>query len=125
MLDGFLEEARILERQEHHRNVVRVHQVFEAHGSAYVVMEYVDGLTLEEELSATSTGSLPESRVRAILDALTAGLAPVHAAGLLHRDIKPSNVRLRGDGSPVLLDFAPARRPRVAEDSDRPKLPSR
>ena len=50
-----------------------------------------------------------ESRVLALLDALTLGLEPVHAAGLVHRDIKPANVMLRGDGSPVLIDFGAAR----------------
>ena len=105
-LQRFLEEARVLARLDH-PNVVRVHRVVKAWGTAYMVTEYVEGRSLAGELKAK--GPLPESPVRVLLDALTSGLEPVHAAGLVHRDIKPSNVMLREDGSPVLIDFGAAR----------------
>ena len=104
--DRFLKEARILARLRH-PNVVQVHQVIEARGTAYMVTEYVEGRSLAEALQAD--GPWPAPRVLALLDALTSGLGPVHAAGLVHRDIKPANVMLRGDGSPVLIDFGAAR----------------
>ena len=105
-LERFLEEARILARFDH-RHLVRVHRVFEARGTAYMVTEYVEGRTLAAE--AAEAGPLPEARVREVLDALTDGLAEVHAAGLLHRDIKPGNVMVRPDGTVVLIDFGAAR----------------
>ena len=105
-LERFLEEARILARFDH-RHLVRVHDVFEARGTAYMVTEYVEGRTLAAE--AAEAGPLPEARVREVLAALTDGLAEVHAAGLLHRDIKPGNVMVRPDGTPVLIDFGAAR----------------
>ena len=104
--ERFLEEARVLARLRH-PNVLQVHRVIEKRGTAYMVTEYVEGRSLEAALRAE--GAWPESRVLALLDGLTAGLEPVHAAGLVHRDIKPANVMLRGDGSPVLIDFGAAR----------------
>ena len=105
-LDRFLEEARVLARL-HHPHVVQVYRVIEAWGTAYMVTEYVEGRSLAEALRAE--GPWAESRVLALLDALTAGLAAVHGAGLVHRDVKPANVMLRADGSPVLIDFGAAR----------------
>ena len=105
-LTRFLEEARTLARLDHPR-IVRVHRVIEAWGTAYMVMEYVEGRNLEEALKAE--GPWPEARVRGLLDSLLPGLAQVHAAGLIHRDIKPANVMLRADGTPVLIDFGAAR----------------
>ena len=105
-LERFLEEARTLARFDH-RHLLRVHRVFEARGTAYMVMEYVEGRTLKKEVEAS--GPLPEARVREVLAALTEGLAEVHGAGLLHRDIKPENVMVRPGGEPVLIDFGAAR----------------
>ena len=105
-LTRFLEEARTLARLDHPR-IVRVHRVIEAWGTAYMVMEYVEGRDLEEALKAE--GPWPEERVRGLLDSLLPGLALVHGAGLIHRDIKPANVMLRADGTPVLIDFGSAR----------------
>ena len=105
-LTRFLEEARTLARLDHAR-IVRVHRVIEAWGTAYMVMEYVEGRNLEEALQAE--GSWPEARVRALLEELLPGVELVHDAGLVHRDIKPANVMLRWDGTPVLIDFGAAR----------------
>ena len=105
-LEKFLEEARVLARFKH-PHIVQVHRVFEALGTAYMVMEYVEGRTLASQVKAA--GALSEDRVREVLDGLAEGLKEVHAAGLLHRDIKPGNVVVRQDGSPVLIDFGAAR----------------
>ena len=105
-LARFLEEARMLARFDH-RHIVRVHQVFEARGTAYLVTDYVEGRSMAAEMEAEV--ALPEARVRALLGAVADGLAEVHGAGLLHRDVKPSNVMLRADGMPVLIDFGAAR----------------
>ena len=105
-LERFLEEVRVLARL-HHPHVVQVYRVMEARGTAYMVTEYVEGRSLAAALRAE--GPWPEPRVLSLLDALTSGLGPVHAAGLAHRDVKPANVMLREDGSPVLIDFGAAR----------------
>ena len=106
-LEKFLEEARTLERFRH-PHIVQVYRVFEAGGTAYMVMEYVEGRSLASKVKAG--GPLPEAEVRKVLLALTDGLSNVHAADdLLHRDISPDNVILRPDGTPVLIDFGAAR----------------
>ena len=106
-LKRFLEEARTL-AQFHHRNVVRVLRYFEANSTAYFVMEYEVGESLEEVLDRR--GTLSEEQLRGLLLPLLDGLKSVHAEGFLHRDIKPSNIFVRRDDeSPVLLDFGAAR----------------
>ena len=106
-LERFLDEARTLARLQH-PNIVRVHQYFEAHGTAYIAMDYVEG----EDLSAylARKGTLQEAELKGILYPLLDALEVVHGADFLHRDIKPGNIVLRDvDGSPVLLDFGAAR----------------
>ena len=108
-LDDFLLEARTLARFEHHPNIVRVHRFFEDHGTAYIVMEYVEGQALSKLLEAEKT--LDEPRLTALLNPLLDALAEMHAHAeeFLHRDIKPGNIMLRDDGTPVLIDFGSAR----------------
>ena len=106
-LDRFLDEARILARFQH-ANIVRVHHFFEAHSTAYIVMEYAEGETLSQVLRRRKT--LNEADLKAILFPILDGLEAVHRADFLHRDIKPGNIVIRDeDRSPVLLDFGSAR----------------
>ena len=106
-LDRFLDEARVMARFKH-PNIVQVQHFFQAHGTAYIVMEYVEGETLSDLFKRR--GILTESELKNILLPLLAGLIEVHEAGILHRDIKPGNILLRAaDGSPVLVDFGAAR----------------
>ena len=106
-LERFLDEARTLARFQH-PNIVRVLHFFEAHSTAYIVMEYAEGETLSEHIERK--GSLQEAELKAILYPLLSALEVVHGADFLHRDIKPGNIVLRDvDGSPVLLDFGAAR----------------
>ena len=106
-LERFLDEARALARFDH-RNIIKVHRFFEAHGTAYIVMEYAEGETLSAFLERK--GTLREDELAAILYPLLDGLEVVHGADFLHRDIKPGNIIIRDeDNSPVLLDFGSAR----------------
>ena len=106
-LDSFLLEARTLATFRH-PNIVRVARFFEAHHTAYIVLDYERGQSLKDWWPAHM--QLPESELLALLQPLLDGLAQVHATGYLHRDIKPDNIMLReSDGSMVLLDFGAAR----------------
>jgi serine/threonine protein kinase/HAMP domain-containing protein len=106
-LDSFLQEARTLANFRH-PNIVRVARFFEAHHTAYIVLDYERGQSLRDWWPAHA--SMAESELLALLHPLLDGLAQVHASGYLHRDIKPDNIMLREtDGSMVLLDFGAAR----------------
>jgi serine/threonine protein kinase len=105
-MQRFIAEARTLCRFRH-PNIVRVRSIFEANNTAYMVMDYEDGETLQQV--AAREAPIPEGRLRAILDPLLSGLEQVHGVGFVHRDIKPANIFIRRDGTPLLLDFGSAR----------------
>ena len=106
-LNRFLDEARTLARFDHpHLN--RVYRFFESNGTAYMVLEYIQGETLADRLSREP--QLPEESLRRLLEEVLSGLEVMHDAGYVHRDIKPGNLMLREeDGSAVVLDFGAAR----------------
>ena len=106
-LNRFLDEARTLARFDHpHLN--KVYRFFESNGTAYMVLEYVEGETLADRLSRER--QLPEESLQRLLDEVLSGLEVMHDAGYVHRDIKPGNLMLREeDGSAVVLDFGAAR----------------
>lgn len=105
-LSRFLEEGRLLARFDHPA-VVRVHSVFEALGTAYLVMRYEQGETLDARLRREKT--LDEPSVRRILGHVMEGLEVIHGAGFIHRDVKPANIYLRANGQALLIDFGTAR----------------
>ena len=105
-LTRFLDEARTLARFDH-PHINKVHRFFEAHGTAYLVLEYIEGETLGALLARQ--GRLSESEVEGLLTDVLSGLAEVHAAGYVHRDIKPGNLMVKPDGNVVVLDFGAAR----------------
>ncbi|MEI6984742.1 MAG: bifunctional serine/threonine-protein kinase/formylglycine-generating enzyme family protein [Rhodospirillaceae bacterium] len=108
-LKNFQNEAQALAHVRH-PNVVTVYdRINEAHGTAFLVMELIEGLSLRALV--TERGPLrTESAVRDILDPMMSALEAVHRLGLIHRDVKPANIIVRAqDGLPVLLDFGIAR----------------
>ncbi|MBF0181772.1 MAG: cyclic nucleotide-binding domain-containing protein [Magnetococcales bacterium] len=102
----FLEEARSIARF-HNENIVRIFSFFKENGTAYLVMEYVEGTTLHERFQRGECRS--EAELMGILRPLMKALALLHQEGFVHRDVKPGNIYVRTDGSPVLLDFGSAR----------------
>ncbi len=105
-LKRFMDEARTL-ASFHHANIVRVMRFFEANQTGYMVMEFVDGMSLSNWVSARRP--LSEEEVFRVVEPLLDGLEVIHQAGYLHRDIKPANIYVRADNTPVLLDFGSAR----------------
>lgn len=105
-LERFLDEARTVAKFDH-PNIVRIYRFFEQNGTGYIVMEFLDGQTLDWVLKQRKT--LEESEIRHWLWPVIKGLQFVHEKGYLHRDIKPQNIIMRGDGRPCLLDFGAAR----------------
>jgi serine/threonine protein kinase len=107
-LDRFLEEARVLKKFSNHPGIVAVDTVFKDNGTAYLVMEFLDGVTLEEFLARRGGRITFETAMRVVLPAMDA-LAAVHAEGILHRDISPDNIYLTRAGKVKLIDFGAAR----------------
>jgi serine/threonine protein kinase len=105
-LDRFLAEARTLAKFRH-PNIVRVNQIFQANNTAYLVMEYAKGQSLDDLLQ--KNGPLTEEQTKDILFPILDGLKRVHEQGFLHRDIKPGNIIIRDEGGAVLIDFGAAR----------------
>lgn len=108
---GFEEEARTLLRFTH-KNIVEVLLVREGNGTSYMVMEFINGQSLQQRLEATlaSRGApLNWPELEPIALALIDALDHVHERGVIHRDIKPANIMLRANGSPVLIDFGGAK----------------
>ena len=87
-----------------HPSVVTVYEAGLAEGRPYLVMQYVEGETLEQRLAR---GSLPVTEVLAIASSVADALAEVHALGIVHRDLKPANIVLSARG-PKILDFGVA-----------------
>ena len=106
-LELFRQEGQALAKLKH-PNIVKVLDYFEEYNTAYIVMEYIKGQSLEHILKKAQFQN--ETELMAILLPLLSALQTVHEAGLLHQDIQPSNIYLREkDQSPVLLDFGAAR----------------
>jgi eukaryotic-like serine/threonine-protein kinase len=104
-VERFWREARVLARIKH-GNVVRVHTVGQAREGSYLVMDLVEGRSLD---GLCEDGPLEPRRAATLARGLADALAAVHALGVLHRDLKPHNVIVRPDDAPVLLDFGLAR----------------
>lgn len=109
--ERFIEEARTLAalRQANPRNfsIVRVRQLFEEHGTAYMVQEFIEGYPLSEYLE--DHGVAPEPILKVWLGEILDGLAVVHGEDMIHRDLTPSNILIDDDDRPVLIDFGSAR----------------
>ncbi len=110
-LQEFLKEARALAKFKH-QHIVRVLRFVEANSTAYMVMEYEEGESLDDYLKR-SGGFLNEQTLLSVFIPILNGLQAVHDAGLLHLDIKPDNIYLRSNGHPMLIDFGSARQAKV------------
>jgi len=104
----FLSEARNLAMFNKNPSIVNVYNFFEENNTAYIVMEYLDGVSLRDYL-AQKGGKLPVDEaldiVRHVMDALIA----IHAKGIIHRDIHPGNIFITSTNKIKLLDFGAAR----------------
>ncbi|HML68721.1 MAG TPA: protein kinase [Clostridia bacterium] len=107
-LERFVNEAKTLARLTKDRGIVGVRGFLRENGTAYIVMDYVEGETLKN-IAAKQGGKLPGQMVLGLFRPLCASLARVHAEGLLHRDISPDNIILQPDGVLTLIDFGAAR----------------
>ena len=117
-LKRFVQEARQLEKFQTLPGVVSVRTFFRTNGTAYLVMNYEDGLPLSEFLAGREADGNPfnESDLLAVMRPLLTALSVVHGENVLHRDIKPGNIFIRREDAsagrpaePVLIDFGAAK----------------
>lgn len=114
----FLREARILSRLDH-PNICRIHDYVEGEDRDFLVLEMVEGETLERALAQ----GLDEGRKLSIAEQMAEALAAAHAQGVVHRDLKPGNVMLTPGGGVKVLDFGIARPSRATRASHSEAVP--
>ena len=107
-LERFLDEAKNMAKFVDNPNIVHVDAFFEEDNTAYLVMEYLPGMTLKSYLKSKG-GRIGCEEVIPIADAVITALKEIHAGGIIHRDISPDNIMLCNDGRIKLLDFGAAR----------------
>lgn len=86
-----------------HPNIVKVHDIFEENGTAYYVMDYIDGLSLDDMVK--QRGALPEAEAVGYIRQVAEALKYVHSLNRLHLDVKPGNVMVDRQGHATLIDF--------------------
>lgn len=101
-LDKFKKEALRLANLSH-PNLVKIHEFFEENGTAYYVMEYIDGVTLRTKLK--KEGCLSEKIVLEYVKQLLPALEVAHKQNIWHLDIKPENIMVDKNGHVYLIDF--------------------
>ena len=99
----FMQEAQAA-ASLNHPNICTIHGIEEAEGKNFIVMEFVDGQTLQEKKSSLSMKQALEIGIQ-----VADGLAAAHEKGIVHRDIKPENIMIRKDGIPQVMDFGLAK----------------
>ncbi len=105
--EKFVKEARTIARLDH-PGIVRIHDVFEENGTAYYVMDFIEGDNLNEIVKRE--GALPEERALGYIRQIGDALSYVHGHNIMHLDVKPANVIVRkSDGKAILIDFGTAK----------------
>ena len=111
--EKFLDEAKRLSAFQNEDGIVHVYDCFSANETAYLVMEYLDGITLSEylkkETAVSPQGRIAPEEAISMLTPVMLSLQRVHDSGMIHRDIAPDNIMLLKDGGVRLIDFGAAR----------------
>lgn len=118
-LTRFLDEARNTARFSSNPNIVNVFDFFEENGTAYMIMEFLEGMSLKDYIAAEG-GRLPWQQAVEIGLRVIDALKEVHGAKILHRDLSPDNIFICSDGKIKLLDFGAARF--TGQDEDQTRL---
>ena len=109
--EKFKKEARRL-RKLKNEHIVKVHDLFEENGTAYYVMDYIDGESLAERIKKTGN-PFTEAEVRGILSQILEALKEVHQNEIWHLDLKPGNIMVDKQGNAYLIDFGASKQIRA------------
>lgn len=105
--EKFVKEARTIARLDH-PGIVRIHDVFEENGTAYYVMDFIEGENLNDLVKRG--GALPEERALGYIRQVADALSYVHGHNIMHLDVKPANIIVRkSDDKAILIDFGAAK----------------
>ncbi len=118
-LDGlrsFMDEAKLLMEFHDLGGIVKIYDRFEANNTAYIVMEYLDGETLDRRIARN--GTMDWTEISSLMTPVMNALGKIHERGLIHRDISPDNIFLTNSGEVKLLDFGSARYDSLAKNND-------
>ena len=116
-LHRFLEEAQYLAKFSHHPNIINVYSFFEENNTAYIAMEYLDGISYKEYIKSQGGKIEIDSSVSIIVATLEA-LKEIHKHHIIHRDVAPDNIFICWDGRIKLMDFGAARFSKNEKDLD-------
>lgn len=107
-LKRFIDEAKTLAKIKNLPGIVSVRDFFSANGTAYIVMEYLDGISLKKYLQRKG-GRIPCDEILTILRPIMDSLVSVHKLGMIHRDISPDNIIITKNNEVKLIDFGAAK----------------
>ncbi len=105
--ERFLEEARNIAKFNSDKNIVNVFEFFEENNSAYIVMEFLDGIMVKKYMADYGVMDIKSSIE--VTEAIANALTKIHEKGIIHRDIAPDNICLCTNGDIKLIDFGAAR----------------
>lgn len=108
LLDRFILEARSMAKFNSVKNIVNIFDCFQENNTAYIVMEYIKGKTLEQFVQDNG-GRLSVDKATELMNYILDGLSAIHSKGIIHRDIKPKNVFITPDNELKIIDFGAAR----------------
>lgn len=106
-MSKFIDEARKLAKFQDEEGIVKIYDHFYENETAYIVMEYLDGMTLSKYLE--DNGNIEAEMAVDLLMPILHSLIKVHEAGIIHRDIAPDNIMITKDGNLKLIDFGASR----------------
>lgn len=101
----FIMEARIMLKFPNDESVCNTYTYFEENGTAYIVMEFIDGISLREYIKQNGAKNIPEDISLGFMRHILDGLQTIHRANVIHRDIAPDNILVLPDGSIKIIDF--------------------
>lgn len=114
ILEKYLEEARQLSKLNRIDGIVSIRDFFYANHTAYIVMDYIVGISVRDYVK--SNGILSENEIKNMLKPIFYALSKIHEKGIIHRDISADNIMITEDKQVVLVDFGSARQVNLDED---------